>query len=178
VQYTEALRFGSVAPVSRDQVQSAVKTQTSAFPVTQELLTGIALSGRLKAGENAERLSGFELAEYFLHGTAVGRLLFSFHPKANYLLNESTALELDSSISAVRDDSEYLESMSFETLENFLGTLPAGVGQYLSESLVEEEVSKLEAEFLTRMFLSGIAYVGFQSPSEAGTTEKRDGSQV
>lgn len=167
VEQSEALRFGAVMPVSRDQIENAVKTQISPFPLTQELLTGIALSGLLKSDGNAVRLSGFELSEYFLQGTAVGRLLFSFHPKANHLLMESQAHELESSVSAVREDSEYLESMAFETLESFLATLPAGVGQHLSESLAEEEVSKLEAEFLTRMFASGIAYIGFQAPRPA-----------
>ena len=164
VEQSESLRFGSVVPVSRDQVANAVQAQTSVFRFTQESLTGIAISVYLKEGGNAERLSGFELSEYFLHGTAVGRLLFGFQPTANQLLGETRTDELVESLSAVREDAVFLSSMAFETLDKFLGTLPAGVGLYLSESLIEEEVSKFEAEYLTRMFVAGIAYVGFQAP--------------
>lgn len=45
--------------------------------------------------------------------------------------------------------------------------MQAEVGHCLSESFVEEDVSKLEAELLTRMFVLGIAGIGFQAPSPA-----------
>lgn len=160
-----SLLFASVAPVSKTQVERAVRSQVSNFLVTQETLTGIALAAKLKRHSGSERLSGFELSNYFGEGAATGRLLFSLEPKANLVLKESSAHELASSIAAVREDSEYLQSMAFEVLESFLDTLPAGVGQYLSESVAEEQVSELEAEFLTRMFVLGIAYIGFQTPT-------------
>ena len=165
VERSEVLRFSSVSPVSKQEVEDAAATTKSVFRVSQELLTGMLLSERLKEGGKLQNLGGLELTKYFLEGNAVGRLLFGFSPKQTALFPVSDTHEMSLGITAALEDSEYFYSIAFKTLVGFLDTLPSGVGQYLSESLRKAGLSELETQHSTRMFASGIAYLGFQAPT-------------
>jgi hypothetical protein len=65
---------------------------------------------------------------------------------------------------AAKEDAEFFYEVSDDALQNLLASLPNSVQQVLEESLLEEEEPSFnEAAVLTKMFASGVIFLGFQA---------------
>lgn len=164
VERREEFKFKPSGVVSYEALSQALRNSIEQFRVSPETITGLALASLLKRDDPSIRFHGVELCEYFLIGAVVGRSIFLGDAAGVDLLDLGESSDVADYFVAAKEDAEFFYEVSDDALQNLLASLPNSVQQVLEESLLEEEEPSFnEAAVLTKMFASGVIFLGFQA---------------